>query len=190
MDWGSFRRKAHNQCSESFYKKELESDILSGPSKSADDRMKTLDLLRKFEEESVNNLSLDASDSDDDDRADVVQRFAGLDIGIIFDILFYEMGLICVPIDSLSSETIWLMLNPEERKKFTKAMENPSSQLAQELLASEQLEKDIDEPWWQISDSPSPHDRTTSKPTMLQLPSSMMRSTPSHSLLYNTCAIW
>jgi len=83
------------------------------------------------------------------------------------------------------------MLTPEERKKFTRAMENPESQMAQELLASEQLEKDIDDPWWKASDglfdAPS-----TLLPVveMLQLPPSMLKAPPSPNLLYNTCAIW
>lgn len=101
------------------------------------------------------------------------------------------MGML---LECLSSDAIWSMLSPEERKKFTKAMENPESQLAHELLASEQLEKDMDEPWWETSDgfldSPNSDHPAISKPRMLQLPSSMLKATPSTHLLYNTCAIW
>ena len=79
----SLRSQAHNRCSESFYKKEVESDIHAQPSKSANERTKTLELLRKFEE-NANDLSLDEVDSDDDDRSDVTQRFAGLNLGIFF----------------------------------------------------------------------------------------------------------
>jgi hypothetical protein len=96
--------------------------------------------------------------------------------------------------DSLSSDAIWSMLTPEERKEFSKAMGNPESRLAQELLANEQLEKDVDEPWWEASDnlpdSPTSCRRGASRPEMLQLPSSMLKATPSHQLLYNTCALW
>jgi hypothetical protein len=85
------------------------------------------------------------------------------------------------------------MLTPAEQKKFSKAMENPKSQLAQELLASEQLAKDIDEPWWEASDlldPPNIHHPNASKPKMLQLPSSMLKAIASPYLLYNTFAIW
>jgi hypothetical protein len=46
--------------------------------------MKTLELLRKFEEENANDLALDEVDSDDDDLSDVAQRFEGLNLGIVF----------------------------------------------------------------------------------------------------------
>jgi len=92
-------------------------------------------------------------------------------------------------LDSLSSDAIWSMLTPGERKKFTRAMENPKGQMAQDLLASEHLEKDIDEPWWEVSDDPLDAPSTL-KPKMLQLPPSMLKAPPSLHLLYNTCAIW
>jgi hypothetical protein len=61
----------------------VESDIRVGPSKSAEERMKTLDLLRKFEEENANDFSQNGEDSDDDDSPDIAQRFAGIDLGIV-----------------------------------------------------------------------------------------------------------
>ena len=79
--------KAHNRCSENFYKREVESDIRAQPSKSANEQMKTLELLKKFEEETANDL--EGVDSDDDDHLDIAQRFAGLNLGIVFNMLFY-----------------------------------------------------------------------------------------------------
>lgn len=78
----SFFCKAHNQCSESFYKQEVESDIQYGPSKSADERRKTLDILKRFEEDTANDISFHEGDSDDEGSG-IAQRFAGLDLGII-----------------------------------------------------------------------------------------------------------
>lgn len=90
------------------------------------------------------------------------------------------------------------MLTPEERKKFMKALDDPSSELAQQLLSSEQLEEEIKVPWWEgptiegeseISEGP-PH-RRGSRPRMMDIPTSMVKPIPTgHPLIYNMCAIW
>ena len=102
------------------------------------------------------------------------------------------IGLSCTLPDSASSDAIWSMLTPEERNKFTKALEDPSSQLAQELLASERLEKEIKQPWWKapVLDEDGLR-RFGSKPEMLEIPPSMIQPIPvGHPLVYNTCALW
>ena len=75
--------KAHNQCSETFYKKEIEADIHSGPSKTAQERQRMLDLLKKFEEEEASGQFLGGDDEneEDDDEFNLAKRFESVDLG-------------------------------------------------------------------------------------------------------------
>ena len=76
--------KAHNQCSEGFYKKEIESDIHGGPSRSAQERQQMVEVLKKFEEESTNHLSF--SDEDEDGKqSDLAKRLEAVDLGTLFE---------------------------------------------------------------------------------------------------------
>lgn len=104
----------------------------------------------------------------------------------------------------MSSDALWSMLTPEERSKFTKLFNDPTSELAQQLLSSEQLENVIQEPWWEVSvvgegkdhtfpqsrDEPVPR-RFDAGPNMMKIPLSMVKPiTSGHPLVYNMCAIW
>jgi len=89
-----------------------------------------------------------------------------------------------------------------------KAFEDPTSELAQQLLASELLEKEIQEPWWEGTDAEVDADvhvdgngdrrshnsrsrRYGARPKMMEIPSSMTSPIPAgHPLVYNMCAIW
>lgn len=72
----------HGECSESFYKKEIESGIKTEASKTAEERMKMLELLKKFEEESPSLEDLEDEDEDsDEDEDELSRRMRGLDIG-------------------------------------------------------------------------------------------------------------
>ena len=73
-------RKAHNQCSETFYKKEIETEIHAGPSKNAQERQRMMDMLKKFEEESVADQTL--LEDEDEDSSDLVRRFGAVDLGM------------------------------------------------------------------------------------------------------------
>ena len=73
-------RKAHNQCSETFYKKEIETEIQAEPSKSIQERQRMIDLLKKFEEESVADQNL--LEDEDEDSSDLVRRFGAVDLGM------------------------------------------------------------------------------------------------------------
>ncbi|TFK39930.1 hypothetical protein BDQ12DRAFT_590462, partial [Crucibulum laeve] len=180
-----FRSEAHSQCSETFYKKEVESDIRSEPSKTAEERLKMIELLKKFEEESGKDNGLGDLDEDEEGN-DLAKRFDAVNL------------------DELSPDALWEMLTPEERKKFMKALDDPNSELAQQLLSSEQLEKEIQEPWWEASgvidndeevgDSiKSSHHtprRCGKKPEMICVPASMVKPIPhGPPLVFNACAI-
>lgn len=97
--------------------------------------------------------------------------------------------------DSLSPDDLWSILTPEEREKFMKALDNPSSELAQQILASEELDSEILEPWWEapfIDDAtgtPSAK-RYGAKPEAMLIPSMIPKVPAIGFLLYNICALW
>lgn len=145
-----------------------------------------MELLRRFEEEAVQDEDIvdkEASEISNEGiggEDSLVDRFAELDI------------------DSLSPETMWEMLTPAERRKFVKALENPSSELAQTLLASKQLEVEIEQPWWinGVEDFDREHLSQEAKeierrPTPIRAPQSMVKPVPpGHPLVFNLLAIW
>ncbi|KAJ3520784.1 hypothetical protein NM688_g9114 [Phlebia brevispora] len=184
-----FRSPAHAECSEGFYRKELENDIHSAPSKSADERRQMLELLKRFEEGTNDDPDLlggDSSDSDNED--DLENRLASVDL------------------NSASYDDIWTALTPPERDRFLKALNDPSGELAQQLLASEELESQIVEPWWlqQTDDEESAQPavlglsrrirRFGDKPKFVHIPPAARKAaesvgTSGPSLLYNICAV-
>ncbi|KAF7969456.1 hypothetical protein HWV62_27299 [Athelia sp. TMB] len=161
-----------------FYRKEVESGIHSEPSKSAVEKMKMMELLKRLEQESVEeDLSLLENDDDDDDN-DLVQRLEGVDLELT------------------STDQLWARLTPEERAKFLKALDNPDSELAQQLLASEELESDRVEPWWdapsiEIDSQPRSKRRFGSRPIAMALPAAKP-GTPQvpTMLIYNILAVF
>ena len=77
-----------------------------------------------------------------------------------------------------------------------KALNDPSSELAQQLLASEELEKQIEEPWWdRPSDSSATYRRRYgTRPKMMHVPETALKASTSAassgpSLLYNIFAV-
>jgi hypothetical protein len=61
-------------------------------------------------------------------------------------------------VDSASYEEIWQMLSEDEKKRFVHALRDPGSELTQQLLASDEMEQSMIEPWWMTSkDSVSAH---------------------------------
>jgi len=190
-----------------------------------------MDLLRKFEEEQSQEmergrglgLGLDPTgeigdaetDDEDEEPSDLARRFAAVDISAcIFAIWFvsflgpFRLTQHPYATESASHDEIWAKLTPDERKKFMKAFEDPTSELAQQLLASELLEKEIQEPWWEGTDAEVDADvhvdgegdrrshnsrshRYGARPKMMEIPSSMTKPIPAgHPLVYNMCAIW
>lgn len=71
------------QCSEGFYKRELETEIKSSPNASHDERRRMMEVLKRFEEEE-GNTGLDeliSSEDGESDEDDLAARLAGVDIG-------------------------------------------------------------------------------------------------------------
>lgn len=86
------------------------------------------------------------------------------------------------------------MLSPDEQAKFIASLDNPSSELVQKLLASEELEKARREPWWEAEDIAldfsSSAKRFGVRPESIRVPSAMVKSVPTGAtLVYNLCAV-
>ncbi|KZV66303.1 hypothetical protein PENSPDRAFT_755787 [Peniophora sp. CONT] len=121
-----FRSEAHNSCSEGFYKTQLETDIRSAPSKSAEERKEMMEVLKRFEEENADD------DLDEDDEEDELEK-----------------KLRDVNLDDASYDELWEILTPAQRTKFMSALQDPSSTLAQDLLAASGNEEDELRLWWE-----------------------------------------
>ncbi|KAJ7031592.1 hypothetical protein C8F04DRAFT_1262702 [Mycena alexandri] len=174
-----FRSEAHSQCSETFYKKEVESDIRAEPSKTTQERQRMLELLKRFEEDSAAQGELGLEGEAEDDEDDLARRLQSVDL------------------ESTSSENLWAILTPVEREKFLKVMEDPSSDLALQLLASEDLEVEKQDPWWSApaiptEDLPRPSaKRYGVPPDPIEIPSSLVSpNLVGPSLIYNICALF
>ncbi|KAG2110380.1 uncharacterized protein F5147DRAFT_690391 [Suillus discolor] len=173
-----FRSEAHYQCSETFYRKEIQTNIETKSSKTHEERQKMLELLKRLEEQTQEEDSslLRDQDESDSDSNDLVSRFAGVDIS------------------SASSDELLRLMTKEEIDKFFNALRDPTSQLAQKLLSSEELQSARQEPWWEASLEGSPNSsgsmRYGSKPALMEFPPKLVKSQASSpSLVYNVCAV-
>ena len=97
--------------------------------------------------------------------------------------------------DNASYEEIWSTLTPAQREKFLGVLNDPSSELAQQLLASEELEKQIQEPWWERPPDASAAKgrRYGPKPAMMHIPEAALKASAGAAssgptLLYNVFA--
>lgn len=100
------------------------------------------------------------------------------------------MGLL----DATSAADVWSKLTPAEQAGFLKIMDDPNSDKARQLLASEEVENVRREPWWDAPavepNSPLFH-RYGSKPEPLLVPVTMVMPVPhGPPLHYNICAVW
>lgn len=93
---------------------------------------------------------------------------------------------------SASSDELLRLLTKEERDKFFKAVKDPAGQLAQQLLASEELWSVRQEPWWEVSleGSPSGNMRYGTAPALMNVPLDLSkRQSSGPSLIYNISAV-
>lgn len=172
-----FRSEAHSRCSETFYRKEIQTSIETKSSKSHEEREKMLELLKRLEEQTQEEDSsslLRDQDESDSDANDLASRFADVDIS------------------SASSDELLRLMTKEEIDRFFNALRYPTSQLAQQLLSSEELQSVRQEPWWEASveGSSSGSIRYGSKPALMEVPVNLVKRQPSSpSLIYNVCAV-
>ncbi|KAG6909351.1 hypothetical protein DXG01_000951 [Tephrocybe rancida] len=137
--------------------------------------MKMMELLKKFEEE---NQQTSEMGSDEEDGEDLARRFKEIDL------------------NAASSADLWSKLTVAEQAEFLKVMEDPNSDLAQQLLASVELENERRDPWWdaplaEAEDSTfDTSHRYGSKPEMIHIPAAMVKPIPNGpALIYNICAV-
>ncbi|KAL1667050.1 hypothetical protein GGF50DRAFT_125123 [Schizophyllum commune] len=181
--------ESHNQCSEGFYKKQVESDIHGQASASAEERRRMMEVLKRFEEEAASgglDEGLDEDEDEDGEEGDeLAARLEGVDL------------------DSIPPDELWEMLTPEQRAKFLEAVNNPESELARSLLANEQAA--IRPPWWEVDVSRGAINASTNdvettasheggmsnRPSPMRIPMRMIKPLPvgQVSLVYNFVAI-
>ncbi|KAB5594447.1 hypothetical protein CTheo_2078 [Ceratobasidium theobromae] len=107
----------------------LAEQIQSEPAKSADEKRQMLELLKRFEEESLRD------DEETDESDGIVSRLQGIDL------------------DSVDSDTLWELLSEDEKQKFTNAIMNPSSADSKWLFDATELLGGHEEPWWTLEDT-------------------------------------
>ena len=73
--------KNHSECSEAFYRKEVENDIHTTPSKTVEERQKMMELLKRFEEDAGNDEAALMEDDSDDDADGLASQFESMDLG-------------------------------------------------------------------------------------------------------------
>ncbi|CAE6517620.1 unnamed protein product [Rhizoctonia solani] len=122
-----YRAEAHSTCTETFYKSALAEEIQSEPAKPTEEKRQMLELLKRFEEESL----------EEEDEDGLVSRLEGIDL------------------DKIDHETLWGLLSEEERQNFTRMLMDPTSEDSQKLLNTSQLLGGHEDPWWTLED-PSP----------------------------------
>lgn len=87
----------------------------------------------------------------------------------------------------MSADELWDSLSEEQRVKFLKTMEDPSSDLTKQLLADGGFLHKTFTPWWRSREA-----GTDKCPAMMSIPHALVEKMPndSPSLLYNICAVW
>src|SRR6266702_749937 len=79
-------------------------------------------------------------------------------------------------VESASADKIWDALTPEERSRFTRAVQDPTSELAKTLLTSPDLANDI--PWWSSLSTTPPVNASAPRPArppdLIAIPKSLL----------------
>lgn len=169
-----------------------------------------MDLLKRFEEDNLNDDPFTNPENSDDEGVggdgddggdDLERRLAGIDLGEFCCSLHgrhkHRTTLI---VGSASADKIWAVLTPEERTRFTRAVQDPGSELAKTLLTSPDLAEDIHAPWWvtlpstpqanaPVSCPARPPDVMTIPEALLTASASPSHTPPTFPLAYNLVAI-
>ncbi|KAF8485411.1 hypothetical protein JB92DRAFT_1565803 [Gautieria morchelliformis] len=170
-----FRSEAHSDCSETFYRKEIETDIKTAAPKSAEGRNRMLEMLRSFEDENA-----EESDVLTDDGDDLARKLKDINL------------------DEADPNVILSMLSPPQRESFLKIIRDPSNELAQQLLSSPELQQDRRRPWWESSmlegdETPVDSDVFGVPPKMMSIPQALTApkeaSESNSHLMYNIVAL-
>jgi hypothetical protein len=136
-------RQSHADCSESFYRRELETDVRTVLSKSSAERTQMLALLKRVEE---GDRATDAPGDEDEDEDeahedDLANRLEVLDLGERR--VSPRSSPTYGDADSATYDDIWNALTPAEPARILKALQDPHSELARQLLASDAIDQDL-----------------------------------------------
>lgn len=115
-----YKDDRHADCSEGFYKEQFV-DGLKHKTASDTERRKMLDTLKRFEEENVDESSIEGTIEEEDRVDDLAQRFAGVDL------------------DSADANAVWDRLTTEEQQRFLAMVQDGTA--AEALLTPWS-------PWW------------------------------------------
>ncbi|KAG8767085.1 hypothetical protein FRC16_007487, partial [Serendipita sp. 398] len=124
-----YRGEGHRVCSEGFYKSIIEEEIHSAPERSIEEKKAMISILQRMEDP---NAFPDDNGvvSDDDEENELGSKLESLDL------------------ESADTAALWDALSPAQKDAFTKAMQDPSSALARQLLETT-LDTKVD-PWWEV----------------------------------------
>lgn len=142
-----------------------------------------MELLARFEESNVGEEDLDDESEEEDALA---QRLEGVDLGMTH-VLTQLFQLRFLDLDSVSPDDLWDLLPEEQRTKFIKTMEDPSSELTKKLLADGGFFHKQTTPWWK-----SHEDASVKRPVMMKIPRAMVEGVQKDGppLHYNISAVW
>ncbi|KAM0786710.1 hypothetical protein ACM66B_002152 [Microbotryomycetes sp. NB124-2] len=118
-----YRSPQHGDCTESFDRSSLVSDIESAPGQTQQQKQAMMEILNKFESDSLQQDELNDGGAEDNDLAD---KLNGVDL------------------DSLSPEELLQLLSPDDRAAFHASL--ASKGRTAELVARE---VEPDTPWWE-----------------------------------------
>lgn len=183
-------QQSHSQCSETFYRKEIEVGIKSGSSKSDEDKNKMLELLKRMEDESAaDEIGLFHADEENEEDS-LANRFSGIDIckSYSYPPLQTSNSLLA----SASTDDLLRSLSEKEKDRFFAALRDPSSGLMQELLESAELENNTQLPWWEAPSNGGRPPRIPygAEPDLMVVPADLVnQSSRGTSLLYNICVV-
>lgn len=116
--------QAHAECTETFYKSCF-MDELKHSQVADDEKARMRAMLNQFEKDQQElHLSglLDDAEEEYDQRMELLERLAGIDLGACSFLSFYA-------IDSASAEMILAKLTPQEIQAFEAQLQSPSSLL-------------------------------------------------------------
>ena len=76
--------QSHNNCSEAFYKQELEHEIRLQPNKTSQERKQMMELLKRFEESALEDDLGSLDEGEDEDGTDELsKRWEGVNLGTL-----------------------------------------------------------------------------------------------------------
>lgn len=135
-------------------------DIQSSKGKSSEEKDKMMELLRKFEEDSLRRDEEWSGDEDgegDTETSELEEKLRGVDLGRHW---LHTSHCVCFPADhphladSLSPDALLALLSPAQLATFQSTLADRTKVSA---LVDAEFEPDL--PWWEVPDADAPEER-------------------------------